>query len=237
MSSWPDLDIRSEEPELMDDLSIGGAELVEALHQLRWINRLLGAAWPTLEGVQRLWRWAGCPAHLTMLDIGAGSGDVNRLLLRWARRQNIDLRITLVDINPETCAVAAAYYQAEPRVRVEQGDIFHIPPQYADIVTASLVVHHFPTAELPAIFAAMLRAARIGVVVNDLHRHPIAWAFIWAATRLLSRNRMIQHDGPLSVRRGFQRSDFDRLRAMPGLTRLRYAWRPLFRYLVIVPKG
>jgi SAM-dependent methyltransferase len=221
----------------MDDLSIGGGELAEALAQLRRINRLTGAAWPTVEGVARLWRAAGCPTRLSILDVGAGSGDVNRRLLAWAGRRHVQIELTLMDIHPDTCAVAAAYYQDEPRVRVIQGDVFQLPPGQADIVTASLFVHHFPAGQLPEVFRAMLRAARLGVVVNDLHRHWLAWSFIRAATGLLSRNRMIRHDAPLSVWRGFQAAELEALRAAPGLEQLTYAWRPLFRYLMVVPKN
>jgi SAM-dependent methyltransferase len=237
MRRLPDLQRRGESLELMDDLSIGGGELVEALAQLRRINRLLGAAWPIVEGVARLWRAAGGPARLSILDVGAGSGDVNRRLLAWADRRGVQLELTLMDIHPDTCAVAAAYYQDEPRVRVSQGDVFQLTPRQADIVTASLFVHHFPAGQLPEVFQAMLRAARLGVVVNDLHRHWLAWSFIRAATGLFSHNRMIRHDAPLSVWRGFQAADLEALRATPGLQLLTYAWRPLFRYLVVVPKN
>jgi 2-polyprenyl-3-methyl-5-hydroxy-6-metoxy-1,4-benzoquinol methylase len=234
--SLPDLATRSEAPELMDDLSIGGSELAETLAQLRWINRLLGAAWPTVEGVARLWLEAGRPAQLSILDVGAGSGDVNRLLLRWAAWCKVQINMTLMDIHPDTCAVAQAYYRGESRVRVVQGNVFQLTPSQADIVTASLFLHHFPAAELAAVLKAMLEAARLGVIINDLHRHPLAWAFIWAATRLLSRNRLIRHDAPLSVWRGFRPAYFERLKKTPGLAGLRYAWRPFFRYLVIIPK-
>jgi len=229
----PDLSVRSELQELMDDHTIGGNELTRALHELRWINRLLGAAWPTLEGVAYLWRQAGRPEQLTLLDVGAGSGDANALLLRWAAWRNIDLRIVLVDIQLETCAAAAELYKDEPRIHILCADLLDLAPRSTDIVTASLVVHHFPAAELPAVFGAMRRAARIGVVVNDLQRHLVAWASIWTATRLFSRSRMIQHDAPLSVRRGFRRADVDALRATPGLGDLRCSWRPFFRYLMV----
>lgn len=227
--------MRAEQPERMDDRSIGGRELEEALTQLGWINRLLGAAWVTLEGVVRLWRAAGRPAHLTVADIGAGAGEGNLLLLRWARLANVELRVTLVDIHPETCEYAARRWSGERRISVEQGDLFRLPPGRADLVTASLVLHHLPTAELPAALLTLRRAARIGLVVNDLHRHPFAAAFIGAATRMLSRNPMIRHDAPLSVRRGFRAADFDGLRRIDGLERLRYGWRPFFRYLVTLP--
>lgn len=226
---------RAAQPERMDDPSIGGPELEEALVQLSWINRLLGAAWVTLEGVVGLWRAAGRPVRLHLLDVGAGAGDINRLLLRWARRAGVDLRITLVDIHPETCAHAARLFRHEPRVSVAQGDLFRLAPGQADIVTASLVLHHVATADLPAALLSLRGAARLGVVVNDLHRHPLAAGFIAAATRLLSRNPMIRHDAPLSVRRGFRAADFEALRQTPGLEGLRYGWRPLFRYLVTLP--
>jgi SAM-dependent methyltransferase len=231
----PDLAQRSEAPELMDDHTIGGAELTEALAQLRRINLFLGAAFPTLEGVARLWRQAGTPSQLSLLDVGAGTGDANRLLLRWATLRRVHMRITLLDIHPDTCAAAAAYYQDEPRIQVQQGDLFHLPPHSADIVTASLVLHHFATDQLAAVMQAMARASRLGVVINDLHRHPLAWMSIRLITALLSRNRMIRHDAPLSVWRGFRVDDFERLRARPGLEGLRCWWRPMFRYLVIVP--
>jgi 2-polyprenyl-3-methyl-5-hydroxy-6-metoxy-1,4-benzoquinol methylase len=236
MWGLPDLASRSEKLELMDDRSITGGELIETLTQLRWINRLLGAAWPTLEGVSCLWRRAGQPARLSILDIGAGSGDVNRQLLSWAARHKIQLNLTLVDIHPATCGVAAAYYRDEPRVQVIQSDVFRLAPHHADIVTASLFLHHFPAGQVPAVLQTMQQTARLGVVVNDLHRHWLAWASIWAATRLLSQNRLIRHDAPLSVRRGFRSADFSRLQALPELAGLTYAWRPLFRYLVIIPK-
>jgi hypothetical protein len=109
---WPDLRQRSEALERMDDRSIGGEELAGNLRQLRAINRISGSAWPTLEGVQRLWRAAGQPKRLTLIDVGAGSGDIDRPVLAWAARHNIDMQITLVNIHPETCAAAAAYYAA-----------------------------------------------------------------------------------------------------------------------------
>jgi len=232
---WPDMTRRSTARELMDDRSIGGDELAVALGQLRVINSWLGSGWPTLEGVSSFWRKAGRPARLTILDVGAGSGDVNRLLLAWAIRRNIALHITLVDMHPETCASAAAYYRDDPRVQVVCSDLLHLGMQPADIVTATLFTHHFPSEQLAEVLATLSHMARIGVVINDLHRHPVAWAGIWVATRLFSRNRMIRHDAPLSVQRGFRLSDLDQLRSAPALGILSYVWRPFFRYLITIP--
>jgi len=229
----PDLRERSADAELMDDRSIAGAELDRALQELRIINRLLGSAGPTIEGVAGIWRAAGCPRRLHILDVGAGSGDVNRALLRWADRRHIDMRITLVDMHPQTCKTAAAYYDGEARIQVICADLLRLALRPADIVTASLFTHHFSTAQLPAVYRAMLHCARLGIVVNDLHRHWLAWLAIRLATRLFSHNRMIRHDAPLSVRRGFRSAELRALQCEPALANLQIAWRPWFRYLVI----
>jgi SAM-dependent methyltransferase len=232
---WPNLQHRSAALELLDDPTIGGAELQQALAQLRVINQALGAARPTVEGVAAFWRAAGQPTMLTVLDVGTGSGDMSYALLRWAEQHGVRLQLVLVDIHPETCAAAAAAHRSEPHVTVVCSDLLQLALQPVDIVTAALFTHHFSQAQLPAVYYAMRDAARYGVVVNDLHRHLLAWAFIWLATRLLSRNRMIRHDAPLSVRRGFRTADLQHLRQAPGLSGIQFAWRPLFRYLILLP--
>jgi hypothetical protein len=161
---------------------------------------------------------------------------VNRLLLAWAIKRNIALHITLVDMHPGTCASAAAYYRDDPRVQVVCSNLLHLGMQPADIVTATLFTHHFPSEQLAEMLAILRHMARIGVVINDLHRHPLAWAGIWVATRLFSRNRMIRHDAPLSVQRGFRWFDLDQLRSAPALGSLSYVWRPFFRYLITLPR-
>ena len=232
---WPDLSSRADDPELMDEPAVEPAELVESLDQLRLINRLLGAAWPTIEGIHRLWEQAGCPKRLSLLDIGTGSGDIADHILKWADRRGLELQLTLLDLQPYTCALVASRYQTDARVSVIQGNIRHLGIRRADIVTASLFLHHFPNRQLATVLSEMQQAAHLGVVVNDLHRHRFAWAFIRAATRLLSDNRLIRHDAPLSVRRGFRAAELDRLKNDARLEQLTYGWRPLFRYLIILP--
>jgi 2-polyprenyl-3-methyl-5-hydroxy-6-metoxy-1,4-benzoquinol methylase len=228
---------RAEEPELMDDYSTGGPELREALQHLRILNRIFGAAAPTLYGVKRLWMEADKPRRLSILDIGAGSGDVNGRLLRWADANGIDLRITLIDITEEACEEARLCFHNEPRVQVMRSDLFSLPEACADMVTGTQFVHHFAANELPRVVERMLEASRIGVVINDIHRHWIPWTAVWLASRMVSNNRYILNDGPLSVAKGFRAADWNSLRKALGISRMFYAWRPLFRYVVVLRKN
>lgn len=227
---------RAKAPELMDDLSSGGAELREALRHLRLLNRIFAAAAPTIHGVRRLWLKADKPRRLSVLDIGAGSGDVNRQLLQWADAQRIELSITLVDLTEEACEEARQIFRNEPRIQVMRGDLFSLAEACADIVTGTQFVHHFNAEELPSVARSMLKASRIGIVINDIHRHWIPWTAVWLTTRVISSNRYILNDGPLSVAKGFRAADWEHLRKALGLSDMYYAWRPLFRYAVVIGK-
>lgn len=234
MFNW--LKQRAEEPEFMDDFSAGGKDLREALQHLRRLNRMLGAAPATLFGVKRLWFEAGKPKQFSILDIGSGSGDLNRPILRWADRNNIRLRIVLSDLSGEACEAARLLYQDEPRIRVVQRDLFQLPERCTDVVTATQFVHHFSSEDVPKVIRQMLDASRIGVVIHDIHRHWMPWLAVYIVTRLVSRNRYIRHDGPLSVAKGFRSAEWEKLKETDGVPSLSYFWRPLFRYVVIVQK-
>lgn len=225
---------RAKEPELMDDFSAGGPELREALQHLRILNRIFGAAAPTLYGVRRLWTEAGKPERFSVLDVGSGSGDVNGHLLRWADANKIDLGITLVDISEEACEEARLFFHNEPRVQVMRSDLFALPESCADVITGTQFVHHFAENELSKVVDNMLKASRFGVVINDIHRHWIPWVAVWLTARMVSNNRYIVNDGPLSVAKGFRSTDWKNLSKALGVSGIFFAWRPLFRYVVVI---
>lgn len=230
---------RAERAELMDNEQAGGPELSTALSQLRMLNRLFHASGPTVYGVNQLWQAAGKPRSLRVLDVGCGSGDVNRALLRWADKHRITMTIRLVDTSAEACEAARTLYQSEPRIEVSQENLFHLRNrgECADIVTATQLLHHFNGEQLILAVQALTSTARLGVVINDIHRHWLAWLAVWGVSRLLPENRYIRHDGPLSVAKGFRNADWQRIgAALPG-AQLMYSWRPLFRYAAVVKGG
>lgn len=236
MSFIKTLSVRAQEEELMDDFSMGGEDLSEALKHLRRLNRIFAAPGPTRSGVENLWKAIGCPKRLSIMDVGAGSGDVNWKLLHWAKKKGIQMEITLVDLTEEACEEARVLFKEEPRVQVLRSDVRELPSASADIVTASQFVHHFDGQQLVDIVSHMLRASRFGAVINDIHRHPISYMAVWITTRIISRNRYILHDGPLSVAKGFKSRDWVDLKERLKADEMTYEWRPMFRYSVVIPK-
>lgn len=236
VSFFRSLSVRAQENELMDDFSKGGEELSEALRHLRRLNRIFAAPGPILAGVEKLWRKKGCPKRLSIIDVGAGSGDVNQKLLQWAEKKGIQMEITLVDLTEEACEEARRLFQKESRIQVKREDVRKLPSASADIVTGSQFVHHFEGQELVDIVSHMLRASRFGTVINDIHRHQVSYTAVWITTRLISRNRYILHDGPLSVAKGFKERDWKQLKVWLNADAMTFEWKPMFRYSVVIPK-
>ncbi|WP_433942844.1 methyltransferase domain-containing protein [Paenibacillus sp. SN-8-1] len=235
MSFFRALTQRAREGELMDDFSMGGEELSEALQHLRRLNAIFPAAGPILYGVDKLWRMKGSPSALRILDVGAGSGDINMKLLRWADQQGVSIQITLVDMTQEACNEARLLFQNEPRVQVQQGNVKELAEGTADIVTGSQFLHHFDGDDLIEMVSHMIRASQYGVVINDIHRHRISYTAVWLMTRMISRNRYIRHDGPLSVAKGFKAREWRELKTKLNQDTMSYTWMPMFRYCVVIP--
>lgn len=226
----------------MDDFSITDTRLTRALRDLRLTNRLLGAYAATdaiLDPVLRR------HDHLRILDVGCGIGDYLVHLVRRASALGCCVDLVGIDANPVTVGQARAHLDAElspsfrTHVTVEVEDAHHLPyPDSAvDIVHAALFLHHFHGQEAVQLLAELQRVARRGLVINDLHRHLLAYLGIWGLSRLLRMAPMVQHDGPLSVRRGFSKTELLHLARRAGLPSSTVRWHWAFRWTLSTIPG
>jgi 2-polyprenyl-3-methyl-5-hydroxy-6-metoxy-1,4-benzoquinol methylase len=218
---------RSTQPELMDSEPVAYAEFAECLHDLARINQLTLAYRPTLAFLDAMAKQHQ-DKPLTILDAGSGGGDMLRVVAHWAQRRGRQVSLIGVDLHPYA-RQAAETMGTTPSIRYVSADIFSFEPSTnIDIILSSLFTHHLNDAQLQDFIAWMERRARIGWCINDLHRHWLPYYFIRYAAPLLSRNRLIRHDAPVSVARAFRRSDWETLQ--PAGTKLRW-WFP-FRWTV-----
>lgn len=225
----PDFRRRSSREELMDDPATPDDELREALAQLTVINRRLGGYRPSIEGIAALVPRG--QRSLDVLDVGGGSVDVGRAVIDWARRRRLELRWTSIDLTEASVAHARELSSAYPEITCRREDLFELSADSRfDIVHGSLVLHHFAGAAASRALETMWRLARWGVVINDLHRHPLAYHSIRWLTRTLSRNRLIRNDAPLSVLRAFRREDWSELATTAGCPSPEVEWRWAFRW-------
>ena len=118
------------------------------------------------------------------------------------------------------------------RVRVGAGDALDLSlvDDAVDLTLAALFLHHFEGPQAVALLREMQRVARIGIVVNDLHRHPLAYWGIRLVGALVPTSAMFRHDAPLSVLRGFSRDELTALARQANLSRAVIRWHWAFRW-------
>ncbi|HEX5000602.1 MAG TPA: methyltransferase domain-containing protein [Terriglobia bacterium] len=185
--------------ELMDDLSRPDAEFAAAYRELELINRRLG-------GVRAVERFLPSGA-LSVLDVAAGGCDVGEAVAQHGRRFVVSL-----DLNPRGLRRArlTAPVTADARTLPFADGAF-------DVVTASLFFHHLQDNECVQVLKEMWRVARRRVIVNDLHRHPAAYAAIRLLSVMFRAGAMVQHDGPVSVLRAFKPRELAAIAAEAGV--------------------
>jgi 2-polyprenyl-3-methyl-5-hydroxy-6-metoxy-1,4-benzoquinol methylase len=226
---------RSYRKELLDEDHIPVADLYRNLYELDVINRLLGGHAVTIKGLSQLNLQKGRTYHI--LDIGSGGGDTLKAVASWGRKNGYTFRLTGVDLKADCISYATGFCKEYPEIRFVQSDYRHLPAmgeQY-DIIITSLFCHHLDDAALRFLFGWCISNARIGFVMNDLHRHPLAYYSIAMLTGLLSKSYLVRNDAKLSVQRGFSRSEL--AEALPaGFTNYSLSWSWAFRWLLVIPK-
>jgi ubiquinone/menaquinone biosynthesis C-methylase UbiE len=197
------------DPEWMDRPDSDPLLLERALRDIRLVNRRLGGTRALLRGLDPFFSFLGADEPLEVLDVGTGGGDLAVAIARHAERRGSRVRVTALDRDAVSTSIARREAMRRPEVAVVRGDAFSLP--FGDsafhVATASLILHHFSHPDAVRFLRSLRRVARFGVVVNDLHRHLLPWAFIGAAARLTRRSPMFVHDAPLSVLRGFTRQE------------------------------
>ena len=229
---------RFEAEEMMDDFSIIDERLTHALDELRWVNRLLGGYATTLS-VLRPYLLARRDRTTRILDLGTGIADYPEVIARWAFRKGIPIHITALDANPATVehAVRTLDRRLEPTVRacinVEVGDALALPydADQFDVAMAAMFMHHFGDADAERLVGEMSRVAADGILINDLHRHSLAYFGILAPAKVLPVSAMFRNDAPISVMRGFTRADLEDLAARTGLPQADIHWHWAFRWM------
>lgn len=233
----PDFSHRSTEIELMDDLESSGPVIPQTLRELNTINTWLGGDHVTINALKKLTSTIPGNQPLEILDIGCGGGDMLKKICRWARHTRRTISLTGIDANPSIIDYARQHTRQYPEIHYETDNILskEFRDRQCDILTATLFTHHFTTSQLIDLFRQFHAQAKIGVVINDLHRHWFAFHSIKVLTRLFSRSEMVRNDASLSVLRSFTRKELDEILKASGCENYSLKWFWAFRWQVIIP--
>ena len=215
--------------ELLDDPAADSAQVRESLQHIARANRWFGGSWAVRWAVYRALAREPALRTFTLLDVGAGSGDLAAVAVCAARKRGASLRVIALERHH-----AAATMLREAGWPTVLGDASALPFRSGSIdwVLASQMMHHFSPAAAPEILAGLARVARRAVLIADLRRSGMARLAFAVAARLLRFDPMTRHDGDTSIRRGYSVGTLRQLLVRGGIP-ARVARRPGWRLVSV----
>jgi 2-polyprenyl-3-methyl-5-hydroxy-6-metoxy-1,4-benzoquinol methylase len=206
------LALRAQAEELMDAEDLDPAIYAAVVSDLARVNTVTLAARPTLDFLARATVKGG---RYRLLDVGFGDADMLRRIARWGTRHDREFDLTGVDLNPRSAAAARAHTPAA--IRLVTGDYADLADQRWDMIVSSLVAHHMTHDQLVAFLRFMQREARVGWLINDLHRHGFAYRGYPLLARLARWHPIVRHDGTLSIARSYRPAEGAPILAEAGI--------------------
>jgi ubiquinone/menaquinone biosynthesis C-methylase UbiE len=212
---------RSYELEHLDKGDYTPEEYEGCLVELRRVNRLLGDARALRRSLLARIEREGLK-KFSVLDVGAGSGELLREAARWAVNDGRACLLVGLELNERSAKAILEESRGFDGIKSVRGDALHLPfaNECFDYAICSLFTHHFKDEQVVMILRELSRVSRREIFVIDLNRHPLAYYLYTTVGRLFFRNRLIREDGALSIRRSFRPVELSRLASQAHLANI-----------------
>ncbi len=213
---------RSYELEHLDTGNYTAEEYEDCIGELQFVNRWMGDAHALKQTLLKEIE-ENDVTDFSLLDVGAGSGELLRVTANWTRSTARHLLAVGLELNERSARAILEESETFSDISSVRGDALQLPFADAqfDYVMCSLFTHHFVDEQVIHILREMSRVARRRIFVIDLHRDPVPYFFYTTLGKLVLKNRLIRHDGALSILRSFKADEFFRLGEAAGLRNVR----------------
>ena len=224
---------RSEELEHIDKGDYTPDEYEGCMVELRRVNRFLGdtAIWRRELGDEA----ERVPFNdFSVLDVGAGTGELLRVTARWARKSGRRARLVGIELNARSAEGIVEESKDFSEICSVRGDALRLPFEDGcfDFAVCSLMMHHFKNEDAITVLSELGRIASRRVFVIDLYRHPLAYFLYTTVGHLVLHTRLLREDGALSILRSFRPAELQRLATHAQLKNFRVERRFPFRLLL-----
>ncbi len=209
---------RSHRLEYIDTGNYTAEEYEDCIGELQLVNRWMGDAHSLRTTLLREVE-AQSLQSFSVLDVGAGSGELLRVTAVWARETKRKFHGVGLELNERSAKSINDETKQFEEISAVRGNALKLPfaDSQFDYVICSLFTHHFVDEQVVQILGEMSRVARRRIFVIDLHRHPIAYLLYTTLGKLVLHNRLVRHDGALSILRGFISDELLELAQQAGL--------------------
>ncbi|MCH4823125.1 methyltransferase domain-containing protein [Gramella lutea] len=233
-----DISRRTDKTEIMDDFDLKGPELRKTLSDLDNINSWLGGNQITLDGIKELLKGHSKNKKIKIVDIGCGNGSILRKVAAWGKSQKREFILIGIDANEHAIQIAKEKSKKFENLSFEKLNIFSdsFKSNQYDIILCTLTLHHFKDKEIISLLNQLYTQAKLGIVINDLHRSNSAYILFQAFCSVFVNNEIARKDGLTSILRGFKRSDLLRYQEDISCSSFKISWKWAFRYQWIIKK-
>jgi ubiquinone/menaquinone biosynthesis C-methylase UbiE len=209
---------RSYELENIDKGTYTPAEYEGCIVELQRVNEWLGDAKALRGSLLKEIERQGLRSF-SILDVGAGSGELLRVAAQWTRDTDRTASLVGLELNQRSAQAILEESTTFPEITSVQasGLTLPFPDAAVDYVISSLTLHHFDDEGAVNLLREMGRVARRAVFVIDLHRNPMAYFFYTTLGHLFLHNRLIREDGALSILKSFTPDELEKLGQQAGL--------------------
>jgi ubiquinone/menaquinone biosynthesis C-methylase UbiE len=209
---------RSYELEDIDTGNYTPEEYEHCISEMQLVNRWMGDAHAFNQTLLRDVEEKKLK-QFSVLDVGAGSGELLRVAAGWARSTGRRFNGVGLELNERSAQAILEDSTDFPEITSVRGNALQLPfaDNEFDYVMCSLFTHHFVDERVVDILREMSRVASRRIFVIDLHRDPVPYFFYTTLGKLVLKNRLIRHDGALSILRSFKADEFVRLGKAAGL--------------------
>ncbi len=180
--------------EILDTDACPPVEVEASLRDICRINRWFGGIATTRSLIESVSVATG-RKRFSVLEVAAGFGEVSKLAGHQLVNKGITLDVTDLDRARTHLLRGNRAVVADALALPFQDDSF-------DLVSCSLFAHHLEPDELARFTNEALRVTRCAVLINDLVRHPLHVALVYAGFPLM-RSYVSRVDGLASVRRAY----------------------------------
>ena len=229
---------RSTKLERIDTGDYTTEEYERFLKEISFINRRLGDSFALertlLHAIERI-----DLKEFSVLDVGAGSGELLRFIAEFAHRTGRKAFLYGVDLNIQSVDAMKLESAAFGEIHPLRGDAVNLPfaDKSFDFSISSLFTHHLTDEQVIAVLSQMDRVSRRGIFSIDLHRNPIAYVLykIFCITNNISP--LVRHDGSLSILRSFKSNELLDLAAKANLQNASVERHAPYRLVLVSPSS
>lgn len=155
----------------------------------------------------------------SVLDVGAGSGEMLREIAAFARRKNKRAKLFGLELNARSVNAILEESKNFAEIKSVQANALDLPfaERTFDYAVSSLFTHHLTDEQIVKTLQEMKRVVRRKIFVIDLHRHKGAYFFYKIFCAAFQISPLVREDGSLSILRSFKPNELEILARKAGL--------------------